>query len=97
MIDLDEVYLTEIKHILFIHAPECEVWAFGSRVNGQARKYSDLDLVLVGNGPLDWRRIKAVKEAFSESDLPFMVDVLDWHATSPEFRLVIEQKYELVK
>ncbi|MBF0524583.1 MAG: nucleotidyltransferase domain-containing protein [Deltaproteobacteria bacterium] len=97
MIDLDEAYLTEIKNILSIHVPECRVWAFGSRVNGQAREYSDLDLVLVGDGPLDWRRIEAVKDAFSESELPFMVDVLDWQAISPGFRLVIEQKYELVK
>ena len=36
-------------------------------------------------------------EAFQESGLPFRVDVLDWHAISPEFRLVIKRKYEVLK
>jgi len=36
-------------------------------------------------------------EAFQESGLPFRVDVLDWHAISPEFRQVIKRKYEVLK
>jgi DNA-directed RNA polymerase beta subunit len=36
-------------------------------------------------------RLAALKEAFQESDLAFRVDVLDWHALSPEFRGVIER------
>jgi predicted nucleotidyltransferase len=34
-------------------APNCEVRAFGSRLEGNADKYSDLDLVLVGNEELN--------------------------------------------
>jgi predicted nucleotidyltransferase len=49
MIDIEERYLAEIQRILSEWAPDCEVRAFGSRIGGNAEKYSDLDLVLVGN------------------------------------------------
>jgi len=38
-----------------------------------------------------------LSEAFQESDLPFRVDLIDWHRISPEFRKVIEQKYEIMR
>ncbi len=97
MIEVEPKCLAEILRLLRSHVPECEVRAFGSRVNGCGKKYSDLDLAVVGDGPLDWRRIEALKNAFSESDLPFLVDVLDWHAISPEFQQVIEKEYEVVQ
>ena len=97
MIDLDEKHLAEVLAILSEHVPECEVRAFGSRVGGNAQRYSDLDLALVGQEKLDWRRLEGLKDAFAESDLPIMVDVLDWHAISPEFRGVIERRYAVVR
>ncbi len=97
MIDLDQTYLDEVRRILRDHVPECEARVFGSRVDGTSRRYSDLDLVLVAAQKLDSRRVAQLKEAFSLSDLPIMVDVLDWSATSPEFRKVIERRYEVLQ
>ncbi len=74
----------------------CEVRAFGSRVNGTTKSYSDLDLAVVGSGKLSDDTLRCLKEAFEESDLPFRVDVLDWNATSPGFQKVIEKQYEAV-
>jgi len=37
-----------------------------------------------------------IKDAFSESDLPFRVDVLEWSRTSEEFRKIIAENYEVV-
>lgn len=86
-----------VKRILAELAPECEVRVFGSRINGRARPFSDLDLAIVAPRPLDWRRLEQLKDAFSESDLPFMVDVLDWSTVSPRFRTVIAQAYEILQ
>ena len=36
-------------------------------------------------------------EAFEASDLPFRVDVLDWHRISESFHKVIEQAYEVIQ
>lgn len=96
MIDIEPEYLELIKRILSEHFPDIEARAFGSRVDGKASKFSDLDLALVGEKKLDWRKIERLKDALSESDLPIMVDILDWNAISEEFRRVIEKKYVVI-
>ena len=96
MIDLSSEHLAIIRNILQREVPGIEVRVFGSRINGKAETYSDLDLVLVGREKLDWKVIEALKDAFAESDLPFMVDVVDWHAISDEFRGLIERESEVI-
>ncbi|MGI8424102.1 MAG: restriction endonuclease subunit S [Chloroflexota bacterium] len=97
MIDVNPHHLETVTRILAGHVPECEVRAFGSRVAWTAKDYSDLDLAVVGERALDLDALRRLKEAFEESDLPFRVDVLDWHAISSTFRKVIEKKYEVVQ
>lgn len=97
MIDLQPDHLTEVQRILRDLVPGVEVRAFGSRVTGSAAKFSDLDLVLMGDGALNWRLIESLKDAFSESDLPFTVDVLDWHTIPDSFRDIISRQYEVLQ
>ncbi len=96
-VDLNPNHLATVKDILAEHVPECEVRAFGSRTTWTARDYSDLDLAVVGERPVDWRTLSRLKEAFEESNLPMRVDVLDWHAISESFREVIERDYVVVQ
>ena len=91
MIDLNPNHLSIVEGILAEHVPECEVRAFGSRATWNAKDYSDIDVAIVGDGPLDWRTLGRLKESFEESNLPMRVDVLDWHAISESFRKVIER------
>jgi type I restriction enzyme S subunit len=93
MIDLKAEHLNVIKSLLAEVVPGMEVRAFGSRVTGQARDYSDLDLVIVGRTKIDRPTLSRLEEAFAASDLPFRVDVLDWQRLSKSFRRVIEQAY----
>ena len=79
-----------VRAILQAHVPEFEVWAFGSRAAGTARAYSDLDLALAGEEPLDTGRRAALHEAFVESDLPWKVDLVDWASVGDRFRQAVE-------
>ncbi len=97
MIDVKPEQLAEIKRILEEHIPDCEVRAFGSRVTGRVKPWSDLDLAVVGPGPLGWRRQGYLVEAFQESTLPFRVDVLDWHDVPPSFQAIIDQQYAVIQ
>ena len=97
MIDLRPDHLDTVQRILAEHVPECEVRAFGSRAAWTAKDYSDLDLAVVSAGPLHWRTLARLKEAFEESSLPMRVDVLDWHAIPESFRRVIKQGYVVVQ
>ena len=89
MLDLSATDIGTIQSILHDQVPECEVWAFGSRVTGRSRKFSDLDLAIRGPAHVDWRRLEALRDALSESDLPIQVDVVDWNAVSEGFRQII--------
>lgn len=81
--------LRQVLAILQQHVPGLEVWAFGSRVRGQAKPHSDLDLALITTTPLPLTTAAALADAFAESDLPWRVDVVDWASTSPSFRDII--------
>jgi len=78
----------ELRRLIATHLPHEEVWAYGSRVDGTAHDTSDLDLVVRHPGDLKTRQGAAfseLKEAFSESNLPFLVDLLDWARLPPAF------------
>ena len=94
MLDLAPEHLAEVRRILQLHVPGCRVRAFGSRVQGNAKPFSDLDLAVMGETPLGFRQLAALKDAFADSNLPFRVDVLDWAATSEAFRGIIEGAFE---
>ena len=97
MIDLSPQQLETVKELLARHVPECEVRAFGSRVKWTAKSYSDLDLVVIGTEKLNGNRLERLREAFIESDLPFRVDVMDWHTTSEQFQKIISNQNNLVQ
>jgi len=90
MLDIAPEHLETVKTILSDFVPNCEVRAFGSRCDGTARQYSDLDLCVCGNEKLDWLLLANLKDALMESDLPFRVDVLDYHTTPEHFRQTID-------
>jgi type I restriction enzyme S subunit len=86
-----------LRAILRQHLPGHEIWAFGSRVTNRAKPFSDLDLAVMTAEPLPLATRAALAEALSESDLPWMVDVIDWATTSPVFRRIIESQRQLIQ
>ena len=97
MLDLKPEWLETVRRILADHVPEFEALAFGSRVTDTVKEFSDLDLVIMTKEPLPIRRTARLKEAFSESDLPIKVDVVDWAATDENFRAIIQRGTEVVQ
>ena len=90
-IDLSAEELSIVQDVLRRHVPEREVWAFRSRARHTAKKFSDLDLAVMGESPLGLALQAAMNEAFQESALPFKVDLVDWASITPAFRQVIER------
>jgi len=90
-LDVRADHLKIVQDILSTHVPDREVWAFGSRITGKPKKTSDLDLAIIGDTPLDFGTLAALRDAFSESRIPYKVDVVDWAATSETFRNIIRK------
>jgi predicted nucleotidyltransferase len=63
-----------------------KAWVFGSRATGRARRYSDLDLAIDAGRRLTLDETARLGEAFSESDLPYRVDLVDWHDINDHWR-----------
>lgn len=64
-------------------------YAFGSRVKGKARKYSDLDLCHYD--PIPWNIKAHIDEDFAESELPYIVEIVDLNLCDADFRARIEK------
>ncbi len=92
MIDLSPEHLDQVRDILRRLVPDRRVIAFGSRVSGEARPFSDLDLLLVSEKPLDWRLLCELRLAFSESDLPVVADLLDRHDLDEAMVRLVKQQ-----
>ena len=74
-----------LSDLLNKHLPNTEVWAYGSRVKGKARRASDLDLVAFTT-PRQRPQVYDLKEAFEESILPFRVDLMIWDELPKSFQ-----------
>ncbi len=86
IIDLKPHHFNIIKEI--INQYPYDFLVFGSRVKNSAHKFSDLDLCIMEDLPSNI--IFKIEEDFRESDLPFKVELLEWHKISEDFRRSIK-------
>src|SRR5438067_6481677 len=70
-----------------------DFYAYGSRVKGEARKLSDLDLCYYDDISLSIRN--DIGEKFTESNLPFLVEVVAWKNMRPAFQKAIQKDLTL--
>jgi predicted nucleotidyltransferase len=96
-VNISTAHLNSVNKILSKHISGYEVWAFGSRVTGTNKPHSDLDLLILNEQPLDPARVASLRESFSESDIPFKVDVLEKALASESFMRVIKQNYSVIQ
>ena len=96
-IDIRPDHWEIVRDILHKHVPDYEVWAFGSRAKWTAKNYSDLDLAVITAKPLSLDVSANLSDDFSESDLPWKVDIVDWAATQDHFREIIKRDKVVVQ
>ena len=96
-IDIHPDHWKIVQRILQEHVPDLEVWAFGSRAKWTAKEFSGLDLAVITDEPLPIDTSLALNEAFSESDLPWKVDVVDWASVGDGLKKAIKRDKVLVQ
>ena len=91
-------YRDQLEALLSEHVPDVEVWAYGSRVNGESHEGSDLDLALRGPAlePLDGGFYDLL-EAIEKSNIPILVQAHDWAMLPESFHREIERDYVVVQ
>lgn len=71
--------------------PTAKIYAFGSRIRGDAQRYSDLDIAVGGEEELDLARVAQVAEIFAQSNLPYKVDLVDFASLDEDFKKIIRK------
>jgi len=74
VINIEKKYLKILKNILKMYP--YTFYAFGSRVKGNNRKYSDLDICYREEIPA--KTLLEIREKLEESNLPFRADLVFW-------------------
>jgi predicted nucleotidyltransferase len=92
---LDEE-LSIIIDIIKNHTANCEVLVFGSRLNGNNDKFSDLDLAFKCKKGLDFKSRNELLREFEDSDLPYRVDIVDYNRTSEDFKIIIDENNQKI-
>ncbi len=88
-------YLKMLTDIFDEYCPRAEIWAYGSRINGQAHDGSDLDLAVK---TFNANNIKAfqLKEIISNSNIPFLVDIQEFDNLPKSFQEEILKNYIVI-
>lgn len=81
-----------IRTLLTKYKNNYEFYAFGSRVKGTHKQYSDLDIAFIDKNNAGLTKIRNDLE---ESDLSITVDLIDVEKISAEFKKLIEK--EMIK
>lgn len=94
---LDEGHKRIVLAILKHRIPERRVLAFGSRVDGSAKPYSDLELAILGDTPLPLDTLAALREDFEQSDLPWRVYLVEAATARAAFKALILARYVVLQ
>lgn len=88
---LDNQILEKVKKTIFgyLDPKKHKAFIFGSWVMGKAQKFSDIDIGIEGKEPIP--RLE-LEEAFEESDLPYLVEIVNFNRVSAKFKKVAKQK-----
>lgn len=83
---LEERSLAEIIAILadILRNQPCTVYLFGSRASGTNSPTSDFDVAVLASNDISYE-LSLARERLEESNIPYVVDLVDLQATSSVF------------
>jgi predicted nucleotidyltransferase len=96
MIHIQKKEMEIVLNIIKKHAKACEVLVFGSRLKGNNKPFSDLDLAFICKERLDLNKRFKLSLEFEESDLSYRVDIIDYNRASKEFQKIIDSNNEKI-
>ena len=79
---VDEKTKNKITGIISVLIPEAKIYLFGSRARGNCKKHSDIDIALDAGKPLPIQDVDEVKSMLNESNILYLIDVLDFHSVN---------------
>jgi predicted nucleotidyltransferase len=77
-----------IRNTIYKHLPkeEYEAFVYGSRADGTAQKWSDIDVGVQGRKQAPILLLENIREELEESNIPYKVEVVDFAKVSDKFK-----------
>ncbi len=92
---IKEKYLKELINIFENYCPRAEIWAYGSRLNGEAHEGSDLDLVVKDFNDKECN-IFDLRQILNDSNIPFLMDIFELDKLPASFQEEIKKNYLII-
>lgn len=82
--------IDDLRDYLAQNFGDAKVYLFGSRARGTASEFSDVDIAIESDAPLD-EPLTLAREAIENSLIPYKVDLVDLSKT-PYLKTVIQRE-----
>ena len=91
-INLDEKSFLMVRDILKknLNGISTKTYVFGSRVKGENRKFSDIDIAIRADNDIPFSIMARLNHDFEESNLDYFVNIVDLNTASERFVKCIE-------
>ena len=83
---IDENSKQKIIAVISALIPEATIYLFGSRARGTQSQWSDIDIALDAGKKLSRYDIGELVSMFEASSMPYRVEIVDFHAVSPDMQ-----------
>ena len=83
---IDEQSKQKIIGIISVLLPEASIYLFGSRARGTHLQWSDIDIALETENPIDIMITGEIASMFEASNMPYKIQVLDINSVSEKMR-----------
>lgn len=89
MIDIDPGHLEAARSILKKYFSDEKILVYGSRVKGTSQPFSDIDIAICGKEKISIEKLSFIDDDFSESTIPFRVDITEINRVDESFKKII--------
>ncbi len=86
---LDEKVKRKIISVISALIPGARIYLFGSRARGTNSEYADIDIALDAGEALPFRDVDEVRSMLRESNIMYMIDIVDIHQVNGAMREAI--------
>ncbi len=92
---IKQEHLDMLMAIFMQYCPDAVIWAYGSRLGGDAHDGSDLDLAVKTFGDKKCT-LAELKALLNNSNIPFLIDILEFDKIPEAFQKEIKKNYIVI-
>jgi predicted nucleotidyltransferase len=87
--NINEQYKQKIINLIVALHPHVKIYLFGSQATGTQVHGSDIDIALDAGKRMDRAAVGEVREVLNATDIPYKIDVVDFHFVPEKMQSMI--------